>query len=184
MLKNLELYFPILAKTVNVGTARNRKNFTMRLNSIAGFFSQSLVPIETVRLMRSIEDVTLIHSYKSKVTLAQVFSFEFREIFKNTFSIEYLQMAAFVHSHLLIILKHFPIKIWQLEVFVSNAIWSVYSNEKNFKIHFFYMPATWATKAAAFISKENMWLSRKDIATTSKILTRKFLDKYKIILIY
>ena len=111
MLKNLELYFPILAKTVNVGTARNRKNFTMRLNSIAGFFSQSLVPIETVRLMRSIEDVTLIHSYKSKVTLAQVFSFEFREIFKNTFSIEYLQMAAFVHSHLLVILKHFPIKI-------------------------------------------------------------------------
>lgn len=142
----------------------------MRLNSIADFFFQSLVPIETVRLLRSIEDVTLIHSCKSKVTPAQVFSFEFREIFKNSFSTEYLQMAA--------------IKIWQLEAFASNGIWSVYSNEKNFKIHFFYMPATWATKAAAFISKENMWLSRKDIATTSKILTRKFLDKYKIILIY
>ena len=142
----------------------------MRLNSIADFFFQSLVPIETVRLLRSIEDVTLIHSCKSKVTPAQVFSFEFREIFKNSFSTEYLQMAA--------------IKIWQLEAFASNGIWSVYSNEKNFKIHFFYKPSTWATKAAAFISKENMWLSRKDIATTSKILTRKFLDKYKIILIY
>ena len=142
----------------------------MRLNSIADFFFQSLVPIETVRLLRSIEDVTLIHSCKSKVTPAQVFSFEFREIFKNSFSTEYLQMAA--------------IKIWQLEAFASNGIWSVYSNEKNFKIHFFYKPSTWATKAAAFISKENMWLSRKDIATTSKISTRKFLDKYKIILIY
>ena len=142
----------------------------MRLNSIADFFFQSLVPIETVRLLRSIEDVTLIHSCKSKVTPAQVFSFEFREIFKNSFSTEYLQMAA--------------IKIWQLEAFASNGIWSVYSNEKNFKIHFFYKPSTWATKAAAFISKENMWLSRKDIATTSKISTQKFLDKYKIILIY
>ena len=101
------------------------------------FFFQSLVPIETVRLLRSIEDVTLIHSCKSKVTPAQVFSFEFCEIFKNSFSTEYLQMAAFVHSYLFVILKHFPIKIWQLEAFVSNGIWSVYSNEKNFKIHFF-----------------------------------------------
>ena len=93
----------------NVGAARNSKNFTIRVKSFFPHFFQSLVSIETVGLMRSIEDVILIHNCKPKVTPAQVFFCGFCEIFKNSSSVEHLQMVAFVHNYPL--LKHFPRKI-------------------------------------------------------------------------
>ena len=58
----------------NVSVARNRKNFTMRIKSIESvkstffpIFLQSLVPIEAVGRMRSIEDIFLIFSQNSQL---------------------------------------------------------------------------------------------------------------------